>query len=484
MFLLKKYVTELIMIHGIQAIILAAGMSSRFGVEANKLVTPLCGKPLIMHVITPLQKADLSVTVVVGHQKELVSETIVACSSTDVIFVEQEEQKGTGHAVMCSRDVWQANHILVLNGDMPLISHAIIDALYTQHQETDAAVSFVTALPDTTDHAYGRVIQDKDGIRIVEARDFAGDVNQPHPINAGIYLFKRAFLENYINRLTDENASHELYLTDLIAVASRQGKTVTTLTAPFNYVRGVNTLEELCTAEALKRKQIISHWMHNGVRFIMPETTHIDAEVTVGRGTIISAGVHLLGSTTIGTNCTIEPFSIIHNSTLADHVTIHNHSLVRDAQLAEYTTVGPFAHLRDNVQTEEHVAIGNFVEVKNSQLGAYTKAKHLTYLGDTTTGHETNIGAGTITCNYDGVKKHPTIIGNKVFIGSNNTLIAPVTIEDDVYTAAGSTITQDVPKGALAIGRARQMNKLGYAQKLRKKTKTSKPHNAPEQQAK
>lgn len=453
----------------IQALILAAGMSSRFGTELNKLVTPLCGRPLVMHSITLLEQKNIPITVIVGHQKELVMQTINDLATSSITYAVQEKQNGTGHAVMCSQKHWHADNILIINGDMPLISRDIIESLCTKHIDTHATISFVTAIPDTLNHAYGRVINDEDGIRIVEAKDFAGDRTYAYPINAGIYMFSRAFLEDAINTLTSDNASHELYLTDLIAHASKLQCTVNTLEVPFDYVRGINTREEWCIAQETKRKNILLHWMRQGVRFDMPDTIHIDDTVTIGKNVYIHAGVHLLGDTIIGDNCIIEPYSIIENSVLNNDALVRSYTHISNSILESYTAVGPFARIRIHTHIESHAEIGNFVEVKQSRIGTHTKAKHLSYLGDTTTGSCVNIGAGTITCNYDGINKHKTTIHDNAFIGSNNTLIAPVTIGQSAYTAAGSTITEDVPSQALAIGRTRQINKDNYAAKLRKK---------------
>jgi bifunctional UDP-N-acetylglucosamine pyrophosphorylase/glucosamine-1-phosphate N-acetyltransferase len=461
----------------IHAILLAAGMSSRFGVEFNKLLTPLCGTPLVMHAIRSLEHLQIPITVVVGHRRADVIEVIRKQATSEISFAIQEKQCGTGHAVLCSREYWKTDTILILNGDMPLITSAIIDVLYRRHCADNATVSFVTALPDTQEHAYGRVIQNGMHIEIVEAKDFTGDTTCAYPINAGIYLFNRIFLEQSIDSLTTDNANQELYLTDLIAMASNQEKKVSTLAVPFDLVRGVNTIAEFATAHAVERKKIIEYWMTQGVLFTMPETVHIDTDVTIGRGTIIHAGVQLYGATHIGGYCTLNAYALIKDSTLGDYVTVHSHSLLDTANLSAHAQVGPFAHIHSHTQLAEQVVVGNFVEVKNSSIGAQTKAKHLTYLGDATVGKEVTIGAGTIFCNYDGVHKNRTVIQDNAFIGSNNTLIAPLTIGIGAYTAAGSTITDDVPADALAFGRARQINKLSYASMLR--TKQSIPEHMP-----
>lgn len=455
----------------IQALVLAAGMSTRFGNNHNnKLTIPLCGRPLIMYCINTLEKCGIPIIAIVGHQKEQVMQTINDYATSHITYAFQEEQRGTGHAVMCSNHLWQADTILILNGDMPLLSPSIIDTLCKQHTEHKAAVSFVTAIPDTPHHTYGRVISDEQrSIQIIENKDFKGDRTQKHPINAGVYIVQRSFLEEALANLTTHNASHEFYLTDIIAYASKKNVSIGTIEVPFDYVRGVNTSDEWSIAQEIKRMRIIIHWMHAGVRMIMPHTIHIDDTVTIEADTIIHAGVHLLGDTDIGSACIIEPYSIIENSTLADNVTIKAHSYISDASIATHACVGPFARLRDNTIVQAHADVGNFVEIARSTLGASSKVKHLTYLGDAITGSHVNIGAGSITCNYDGQNKYNTIIEDNVFIGSNNTLIAPLIIGKGAFTAAGSTLTNNVPPDALAIGRAQQMNKEDYAKKLRKK---------------
>jgi bifunctional UDP-N-acetylglucosamine pyrophosphorylase / glucosamine-1-phosphate N-acetyltransferase len=455
--------------HPIHAIILAAGMSSRFGTEFNKLLVQLCGVPLVVRTIRSLEELQIPITVVVGYQREALIETITTHAEYPLSFAIQEIPRGTGHAVLCSRHHWDSNHILVLNGDMPLLSRDIINSLIAQHFTRQATVSFVTAIPDSTTHAYGRVLHTDAGVAIVEAKDFTGDTTIFYPINAGVYIFERAFLESAIDLLTTNNASKELYLTDLIAVASGQGKIVCTLEVPFDNIRGVNTIAEFAVAQSVERKKIVGYWMAHGVIFTMPDTVDIHTDVTIGRGTIIHAGVQLHGSTNIGSHCTIHPYAIIEDSALADSVVVKSHSVIDRAQIGAHVHVGPFAHIHTHTQLGEAVVIGNFVEVKQSVLDTKTKAKHLAYLGDATLGKQVNIGAGTIVCNYDGVQKHRTEINDNVFVGSNSTLVAPLTIGTGAYTAAGSTITEDVPADALAFGRARQVNKLLYAKSMRDK---------------
>ena len=452
----------------IQAIILAAGKSTRFNTGRTKLAETLCGQAMILFPTKLLQSLHIPTIVVVGHQQEIIKNIILAEHGETVEFVVQEEQKGTGHALQQTKDWWKHDHILVLNGDVPLVTAETITSLYDEHIKNNSAISFVTSCnPDPTGKAYGKVVKTENLIEIVEAKDFTGNPHDHCCVNAGIYLINKDFLQNYIATLNTNNASKEFYITDLIKIASQNNCGVSTTIAPFDTIRGINTVQELWAAEQIKRSELVRYWMDNGVRFSLAHQVHLDLNITIGAGSQIGGGVHLLGNTNIGNNCTIAEFSSLENTTIEDNVTIHPHCLIKNALIQSGAEVGPFAHLRSNVTIGKNSAIGNFVEIKNSTIGADTKAKHLTYIGDATVGSHVNIGAGTITCNYNGLNKHKTIIKDNVFIGSNNALVAPVTIGNNAFTAAGSTITIDVPDNALAIARAHQTNKYDYAKKLK-----------------
>lgn len=460
--------------NNVQAIILAAGKSSRFNTNTTKLSAEICGQPMILFITKLLENLGINTTVVVGHEKEIVKNIITHTHKDTINFINQEEQLGTGHALACTEKLWSKNNVLVINGDMPLVTEQIITDLYAQHTKKNACVSFVTTCnPDPTSKAYGRVVRTENNIAIVEAKDFIGNPQEHCCVNAGIYLIAKDFLQNYITELKNNNASNEFYITDLIAIASNNGKIVTTTSAPFDTIRGINTLQELWAAEQIKRSELINHWMDNGVRFSLAQNVHIDLNVTIGQGTSIDCGVHLRGTTTIGKNCHIYEFSSLENATLEDNVTIYSHTVINNAHIQSGAEVGPFAHVHKNSILGKSTTIGNFVEVKNCTLGTHTKAKHLTYLGDATIGSCVNIGAGTITCNYNGVTKERTTIKNNAFIGSNNALVAPVTIGENAFTAAGSTITTNVPDNALAIARAQQTNKHNYAHTLLKNTNST-----------
>lgn len=458
-------------LNNVQAVILAAGTSSRLKTGKSKLIEKICGRAMIVYPTKLLHDLHIPTTLVVGFQKELIIDLITKeFPSNTPHFVEQKEQLGTGHAVSCSKDLWTKDHILIMNGDMPLVSHEIIEQLCAQHMKNNSTFSFVTAHNcEPTAAGYGRIVQNDSRIEIIEAKEFKEDPTENCCINAGIYLVKRAFLEEYMQHLQKSSVTGEWYITDLVKIASDNGLAVETLSAPFDLIRGVNTFKELWAVEQVKKAEIIKYWMDHGVRFSAAQNVHIDQDVTIKPGSYIDSGVQLLGKTHIGKNCTIGAFTIITDSSIGESSTIFSHTVISTSHVGNSVKVGPFAHVHDASTLENEAVIGNFVEVKRSTVGIASKAKHLSYLGDTTTGKNVNIGAGTITCNYNGSQKFATIIKDNAFIGSNNTLIAPLTIERDAFTAAGSTITDNVPENAFAIARTKQINKLDYAKKLKQK---------------
>lgn len=464
----------------IQAIVLAAGKSSRFNTGRSKLLERLCGQEMILYPVKVLEELKIETTLVVGYQAEAIKKAIAEYNLNTVSFVHQTEQNGTGHAVAQTKAQWNQDTILILNGDMPLVDKTILEELIQTHETSDATISFVTAHNADPNNAYGRVIKKDNQIQIIEAKDFNGDPAEQCCINAGVYVFKRSFLEKHIDLLSAKNAAKEYYLTDLINIAQQENEKIETIKAPFDHVRGINTLREFWTAEQIKRSELIRFWMDNGVRFYAAQSVVLDANTEIGKGSHIHAGVHLLSGTTIGKNCTIGPYSVIENGTVADNTIIKAHSVVSDATIEQSCQIGPFAHVYEKSTIAEKSIIGNFVEVKRTNIGSNTKAKHLTYLGDARIGNKVNIGAGTITCNHNGVGKNETHIADNAFIGSNNTLVAPVRIGAGAFTAGGSVITKDVPSDALAIGRARQINKEGYAHRLLSKEEQSTNSNQTE----
>lgn len=470
---------SLMLKNSLQAVVLAAGRSSRFKTDTSKLATKICGQEMILYCTKLLETLEIPTALVVGYQREQIEEVVKHAHGDTVSFVLQAEQKGTGHAVQCSKDAWTAEHILILNGDGPLITADIIKNLTRAHQESGAAISFVTAHnPDPSVTGYGRVITNGNDIQIVEQKHFTGDPQEHCCLNAGIYIVRTDFLQAIIDTIPENEVTHEWYLTDLVHLACKQGYIVKTVDASFDRIRGVNTLKELWAIEQIIRYDIISEHMANGVRFSAPQTMHIDLDVQIGAGTTIGCSVHLLNGTRIGKNCRIESGTTLKDAHIGDNVTIFQNSMVYNSDIEEGALVGPFAHIRKDSLIKQQAVVGNFVEVSKSTIGQGTKAKHLAYLGNAVIGNNVNIGAGTITCNYDGKEKNITTIEDDVFIGSNNTLIAPVTIGKGAYTAAGSVITKDVPAGALGIARERQTNKEGYAKKI--KESSSKSEEAPE----
>lgn len=448
----------------VQAIILAAGKSTRFNTGRTKLLEKICGQEMILYTTRLLEQLSIPITVVVGYQKDAIQQVVNNHHHNAINFVIQEEQYGTGHALMCTESVWDREHILIMNGDVPLVTTEIIEALYEKHVQSHAEISFVTAHnADPASGGYGRVVKTDNSIRIVEARDFDGDTNEHCCINAGIYIVRKQFLQQCIQTLQLHESTREFYITDLIKAASDQHKEVKTYSAPFDRVRGINTLQELWAAEQVKRSELIKYWMEKGVHFSVAHNVHIDLNVTIGAGSYIGCGVHLLDGTSIGKNCRIHEYASIENSHIHDSCNILPHTIIKDSHIGAHSLIGPYAHIREYSHIGEQVTLGNFVEVKKSTIGKGSSARHMCYLGDAIIGSNVNIGAGTITCNYNGLSKHQTIIKDNAFIGANNTLIAPVTIERDSYTAAGSVITENVPAEAMAIARARQINKEGYA---------------------
>jgi bifunctional UDP-N-acetylglucosamine pyrophosphorylase/glucosamine-1-phosphate N-acetyltransferase len=450
----------------VQAIILAAGRSTRFNTGRTKLLEKICGQEMILYLTRLLESFNIPISVVVGYQKDSIKETIVKYHKNSINFIVQEEQKGTGHAIMCTKSSWDKEHILILNGDVPLVSADIIEKLYEKHLNTKADISFVTShFDDPAGGAYGRVIKTENSIEIIEARDFKGDISENCCINAGIYLIRKSFLKESIEQLPFHDSIKEFYITDLVKIASTKKRTVSTISASFDRIRGINNFHELWAAEQIKRSDLIKYWMEHGVHFSVAQNVHIDLQVQIGSGSYIGCGVHLLGTTRIGKNCRIHEFASLDNTIIGDNTNIFPFCILESSRIGNSTKIGPFAYIREQSNISDLAEIGNFVEIKKSNIGPGTKAKHLAYLGDTIIGSQVTIGAGTITCNNDGTTKHQTIIHDNAYIASNSTLIAPIIIEKEAFTAAGSVLTDNVPAQALAIARAKQINKEGYASK-------------------
>jgi bifunctional UDP-N-acetylglucosamine pyrophosphorylase / glucosamine-1-phosphate N-acetyltransferase len=454
-------------------LIMAAGKGTRLKSNRAKVLHEIGGAPLLTHVIhaaASVVKPE-EIFVVVGHQAESVEAAVAAMG---VRFVEQKEQRGTGHAVQSAAGaITGAENVIVLSGDVPLIRTETIEALFNFHETQKAAMTILSATPaDPT--GYGRVIRrkgDAAGVEaIVEQKDLAPDELSIGEINSGIYAFSTAALLKQLAHLNTNNAQGELYLTDVAKLLFVAGERVVALeAADANEILGANTIAELAALDQSLRARTARRLMDAGVTIQRPETCVIDAEVEVEADAIIEPFVQLLGKTRIGTETRIRSYTVIENCTIGSGVLVRQNCVLGDSTVEDGAKIGPFAHLRPESHIGVDAHIGNFVETKKSKIGKGAKANHLAYIGDAEVGEATNIGAGTITCNYDGANKHVTRIGKGVFVGSNSTLIAPLTIGDGAYIGAASCIPKDVPADALAVGRAHQMTKEGWAKARREK---------------
>jgi len=454
-------------------VIMAAGKGTRLKSRRPKVLHEVGGKPLLGHVIEAASQivAPADIHVIVGHQAERVREAV---SATGVHFIEQTEQRGTGHAIQCARkSIADYDDVLVLSGDVPLIRPETIEKVIKFHLANHAAMTILTAEPDDPT-GYGRVLPrsaDSPEVEsIIEQNALSLEQKSLSQINSGMYAFKTGPLLAHLDKITADNAHGELYLTDMARLLRDAGEPVVSVQATEAVeVLGTNTIAEVVALDAALRVQAAKRLMAAGVTIFRPDTCVIDADVEVQADTIIEPFVQLLGSTRIGANCHIRSYTVVENCTLGDRVLLRQSCILSDSVVADGAKIGPFAHLRPGSDIGEDAHVGNFVETKKARLGKGAKANHLTYLGDAEVGAGSNIGAGVITCNYDGVHKHPTRIGEGVFVGSDSTLVAPISIDDGAYIGAGSCITRDVPAGALAIGRAHQVTKEGWVSARRTK---------------
>jgi bifunctional UDP-N-acetylglucosamine pyrophosphorylase/glucosamine-1-phosphate N-acetyltransferase len=452
-------------------VIMAAGKGTRLKSRRPKVLHQIGGRALVEHVVAAAAQVvePKDIYVIIGHEAEAVRASL---QHTGVRFVVQAEQRGTGHAIQTAKpEVEGYENLIVLSGDAPMITTETILKLRDFHLEQQAAMTVLTTRPaDPT--GYGRVIRraaDKpDVIAIVEQKALQPEQLSAPEINAGIYAFRSEPLFQHIGQLSTDNAHGEYYLTDMAALLVKAKERVVALaTDDVHEVLGANTIAEMMELDAEMRMRKARALMDDGVTIFLPETSVIDSTVTVGSDTIVEPFVQLLGRTTIGSGCRIRSYSVIEDSTIGDDVMVLNGSIVTSSQVAKSAVIGPYSRLRPESEIGEGAHVGNFVEIKKSRVGAKSKANHLSYIGDADIGPGTNIGAGTITCNYDGKNKHRTTIGANVFVGSDSTLVAPLAIADGSYIAAGSTITEDVPADALALGRARQTTKPDWAKKMR-----------------
>jgi bifunctional UDP-N-acetylglucosamine pyrophosphorylase/glucosamine-1-phosphate N-acetyltransferase len=461
-------------------VILAAGKGTRLKSSLAKVLHRAGGRSLVEHVM--LACAPLGarkVVAVVGYQAEQVA-AVVEPLGAEVVL--QNPQRGTGHAIQVARRaLGTAKLVVVLPGDAPLIRTETLRALVAAHRAGDAAATILSAVVSDP-RGYGRIVRKSDtAVRaIVEDSQLTDEQREVNEINSSIYCFTLEKLWPALAQVKPDNKHRELYLTDAIAVLAAQGQTVLAeVVADPREALGCNTRGDLAEVDRVFREWKRNALMNAGVTFQLPETVLIDPEVTCGEDTLVKPGVQLLGKTKVGARCTIRAGSILSDALLGDGVTIEPHSIVVESRVENNVTVGPFARLRSGTHLKTGARIGNFVETKKAVVGEGAKVPHLTYLGDAKVGAKTNIGAGTITCNYDGFQKHPTIIGKSVFIGSDSVLVAPVRVGDRAYIAAGSTITDNVPADALGIARGRQVSKPGWAAKKRRElASTQRPEKA------
>lgn len=457
-------------------IILAAGEGRRMKSRLPKVVHLLGGKPLVCYVLgTARTLKPRRIAVVVGHGAEEVQRF---CGEGDVTWVLQEHQLGTGHAVGCAKETFQdfTGDLLILSGDVPLISPERLAELLRRHRGRQAAVTFLTAFLEQPT-GYGRVLRNArdDVTGVLEECDASGPEKNITEINAGIYAVSPRFLFSALEEIGNQNQQGEYYLPDIVGVAFRRGERVEAVRiAEAREILGVNTREELAIMEKLLQERINRKWMEAGVSLKDPQTTYIEEEVTIGKDTVIGPNSHLLGRTTIGERCRIDGSAYVTNARLGNRVQLKFSVVVTDCQIEDEAVVGPFAHLRPGTSLGRSVHIGSFVETKQAAIGEGSKANHLAYLGDVTIGRDTNIGAGTITCNYDGFRKYRTTIGDRVQVGSDTTLVAPVTLGDDAYVATATTVRHDVPPGALVYNDRHERVKEGWTAEKRKRMGQSK----------
>ena len=447
------------------AVILAAGKGTRMKSALPKVLHMVGGRPMLRHVMNAATQAGAKRTlVVVGFGGDQVQAEIGAAAE----YVVQAEQLGTGHAMMQAQPALDGfgGTVLLLCGDTPLLTGKTLQQLVTAHQQSGAAATVLTATPaDAT--GYGRILRDEAGrvVGIVEQKDATEAQKRIGEINTGIYCFEAVPLFAALAGLTCNNAQAEYYLTDVLAILAQAGQRVGAVeVTDFQETLGINSRLQLAEAEKILRQRKLLELMDSGVTVMDPASTFVDASVSIGEDTVLYPFTWLEGETTIGRDCRIGPNSRIADSQLGDAVTLH-FSYAHECKIAEGVTVGPYVHLRPDAELAAGVKVGNFVEVKNSRVGAGSKLPHLSYIGDADIGSGVNIGCGTITVNYDGKKKHRTVVEDTAFVGCNSNLVAPVSVGAGAYIAAGSTITKDVPAGALGVGRARQTNIAGWAEK-------------------
>ncbi|HET9130611.1 MAG TPA: bifunctional UDP-N-acetylglucosamine diphosphorylase/glucosamine-1-phosphate N-acetyltransferase GlmU [Terriglobia bacterium] len=452
----------------LRILILAAGKGTRLKSRKAKVLHSVGGATLVGNVLRAVQPVSKEILVVVGHQADE-----VRASLSDVSFVNQKEQLGTGHALMCAREVLSGfkGDILVLPGDVPLIRTETIREFVRFHREGRFQASVLTA-DLANPYGYGRIVRRNDSeiAKIVEHRDASADELKIAEINTSIYVFNAPLLFETLTKIRNNNSQSEYYLTDVIGILADSGKKIGVWKSPqAEEILGINTRQEIAYSDRAMRRRKCDELMSAGVTIMDPASTFIDVDVQIGPDSVVFPSVQIYGTSVIGEDVTISSFSRITNAQIGSRTTVLEGCIVDDSKIGKDVTMGPYARIRPGVVLEDKVKVGNFVEIKKSSLGAGSKAMHLAYIGDATIGKNVNIGAGVITVNYDGSKKYPTNIEDDAFIGSDSQLIAPIHVGKGGFVAAGSSITEDVPAESLAIGRGRQVNKANRAPHRKKK---------------
>jgi bifunctional UDP-N-acetylglucosamine pyrophosphorylase/glucosamine-1-phosphate N-acetyltransferase len=462
------------MMENVTVVILAAGLGTRMKSKRAKVLHEAGGETLLNNVIRAALEvaAPERIIAVIGHQADQVRQSVKVAG---VRFAEQREQKGTGHAVSCARGMADSmpGKLMILNGDGPLLRPATLRALLENSSKAEGGSIVTTEMEDGT--GYGRILRDPQGMvaAIIEQKVATPEQLKIREVNPGLYCFDSELFWKHVDEITPTQPANEYYVTDMVEILRRHGHPVAPLlVADETELLGINTRVELAIADKILRTRKAQELMLAGVTLENPESVTVDADVQIGQDSIIEANVQLRGQTRIGSGCRIGTGSVLRDCEIADGVTILPYVVAEASAIGADAFVGPFARLRMKAEAEEGAHIGNFVELKNTKMGKGSKASHLAYLGDSTIGTAVNIGAGTITCNYDGKRKHPTTIADGVFVGSNSTLVAPLTISEGAYIAAGSTITTNVAADSLAIGRTRQADKPGWAKRRRELAKS------------
>ncbi len=466
---------------GTGALVLAAGKGTRMKSDLPKVLLPILDQPLLYYVLRALEPCRggggakiAAISAVVGHKGEQVSEYLSGAWPS-VVPLWQHEQLGTGHAVRIAREWWSGfENLLILPGDVPHLRSSTLEALLADHAASGADCTFLSFCASDP-RGYGRIVRSGPGVSIVEDRDATEEQKLISEVNSGIYVFTVSSLLPFIDRLDNENAQGEYYLPDLVGLMVRDGRRVnSTAASTETEFRGVNTPGHLWSSGECIRQEIVEGHLSRGVRMMDPSSVWIGPRVTIEENVSIDPFVQIWGHTSIGRGSHVGGFSILRNMTLSEGADVVSHAVLSDSRLEKGSRAGPFVVLRDGAVLEEEAHAGKFVEIKKSTIGKRSKTPHLSYLGDATVGEDTNIGAGTITCNYDGRRKNPTKIGNRCFIGSDTMLVAPVEVKDGGFTAAGSVISRNVPEGSLGVARAHQKNIDGWSKRRQKQEDTEK----------